>query len=578
MGAPKDKFRRHGVAALASGVAISLTALTAGLSPAVAQPDSDGDVVTTVAPAPEIPQVSAPEPQRPTSAPEPAAPQAPPTQATQAPATQQPQAPAPEPEPAPAPEPAPEPQTQAPQTQAPQTQAPRTSTVVETAEPEPATEEPSTSVERAPSTTTAPSTAPSTRARTTEESDTEETSQSDTEETSDSDPEGTSTRSSAALAPETSTSETDESSTSTSSTETSTTSDESEGKAEGEESAEESSEDSTEESDKPTVSITQAAKELETLVPETLDAPEEDIELARKAEPVFEPEPEPAPEPEIEALKQSIDLSLGLDGTKPSASAKVELENKQERGVELVSNVRQWRPDWIEYDEYYRPVLMNPFRQPVRIVYVYDMRPRILYIPPLARMVIEAAQFAAYSFTAAVLAPVNAAIDLAQAATAVAVGTFFGGGYFPGAGLPLPPPPPPVARFDNVPVFVNYSNARYEPFRVRQIVDVGEDKVYGGRKVLLDGATPVWGEWTQTANGERQFEVRKTQQFPGLSEPAEGPLPGDYRLRLAADESSTGGGMSGRDIFLMVSAGVIGTLGFGAIALAFFLGRRRPEA
>ena len=126
----------------------------------------------------------------------------------------------------------------------------------------------------------------------------------------------------------------------------------------------------------------------------------------------------------------------------------------------------------------------------------------------------------------------------------VAVGSFFGGGYFPGFGLPLPPPPPPVLRYDNVPVLVNYSNARYEPFRVRRIVDVGDDPRFGERKVLLDGATPAWGVWTQTASGERQFEVHKTQQYPGLDDPQEAPLPGDYQLRLASDETPSG--MSGR--------------------------------
>jgi uncharacterized protein (TIGR03382 family) len=35
--------------------------------------------------------------------------------------------------------------------------------------------------------------------------------------------------------------------------------------------------------------------------------------------------------------------------------------------------------------------------------------------------------------------------------------------------------------------------------------------------------------------------------------------------------------MSGRDIFLYVAAGVTVALGFGAIALALLLGRRRPQ-
>ncbi|VEG40328.1 Uncharacterised protein [Mycolicibacterium flavescens] len=545
MGAPLNEFRRdvrkRGIAVVASGAVISLTALTAGLAPAVAQPDSD-DVVTTVAPEP---RVSAPEPEvtveQPTSAPEPQVPATQVAPQTQAPQTQAPQTQAPvvEPEPAAEPEPAPAPQPEpAPQTVAP----PKTSTAVQSAEPSTPAAEPSAPAERTPATSAAPRTsaaAPATKPETSEPAEP-----------------GESTASSAAIAP-------------ASETETPTSSDKTVAETTG-------NEESGSDSDTPTVSIENASKEIETLAPETLEAPAEDVELARNAKPVFEPEPAPAPEEDVTAFKQSVDMTLGLNGAEASASAKVELEAKRDRDFELVSNVRQWQPEWIEYDEFYRPVLMNPFRAPVRIVYVYDMRPRIAYIPPLSRLVLEAAQFAAYSFTAAVLSPVVAAANVAQAVSNIAVGTFFGGGYFPGAGLPLPPPPPPVLRYDNVPVLVNYSNARYEPFRVRQIVDVGEDRVYGGRKVLLDGATPVWGEWTQTASGERQFEVRKTQQFPGLSEPAEAPLPGDYRLRLASDEASTGG-LTGRDIFLMVSAGVIGTLGFGAIGLAFFLGRRRPE-
>jgi hypothetical protein len=123
---------------------------------------------------------------------------------------------------------------------------------------------------------------------------------------------------------------------------------------------------------------------------------------------------------------------------------------------------------------------------------------------------------------------------------------------------------------------VRYSNNHvYEPFRVQRIVDVGNDSQYGERKVLLDGVTPAWGEWTQTATGERQFEVHKTQQFPGLDEPREGPLPGDYQLRLASDESPAG--FSRRDGYLLTTAVVLATLSLGAVAWALLLGRRRTQ-
>jgi hypothetical protein len=321
--------------------------------------------------------------------------------------------------------------------------------------------------------------------------------------------------------------------------------------------------------------VTQAAKVIQMSEPQTLEAPKEDVEVAKNAKPI-EVKADPAPKQDVDSIASSIGLDLGVKsplGVDAGASAKVDARLASDRVFDRP--IRQWSPDWVQYDEYYRPIILNPYHERVRIVYVYDNAPRVIWIPPLARAVLEVAQFAAYSFTAVVDTAanlVNAAVDTALN---VAVGSFFGGGYIPAVGLPLPPPPPPVLRYDNVPVLVNYSNARYEPFRVRRIVDVGDDPQFGERKVLLDGATPAWGEWTQTSTGERQFEVHRTQQFPGLDAPQEAPLPGDYQLRLASDESPAG--MSGRDIFLYVAAGVTVALGFGAIGLALFLGRRRPE-
>jgi hypothetical protein len=306
--------------------------------------------------------------------------------------------------------------------------------------------------------------------------------------------------------------------------------------------------------------VSQAAKVIETEQPQTLQAPKADIELARNANPI-EQKPDPAPKQDVDSLASSLNLNLGgRDGAGVSANADVRLASER-----LFDHpVRQWSPDWVQYDEYYRPVLLNPYHDPVRIVYVYQDAPRIVWIPPLARIVLDVAEFAAYSFTAVVATAVDAA-----------VGTFFGGGFDPGLGLPLPPPPPPVLRYDNVPVQVRYSDATYEPFRVQRVVDVGDDPRYGERKVLLDGATPAWGVWTQAASGERQFEVHRTQQFPGLDDPQEAPLPGDYQMTLASD--NTPSGLTSRDIFLIVTAAVIAILGFGAIGMSIYLGRRRPR-
>ena len=205
----------------------------------------------------------------------------------------------------------------------------------------------------------------------------------------------------------------------------------------------------------------------------------------------------------------------------------------------------QWQPDWVRYDQYHRPVIVNPFRDPLRIVYDVGGAPRILTIPALSTIVTQVAQAGA-SFTAVVL-------DTLGQPTSVAVGSFSpsGGNYVePG-----------------VPVVVVYSTETYKPFVPKQIIDVGDDPSVGERKVLLDGATPVWGRWTQTPAGERQFEIHKTQQFPGIDAPAEGPLPGRYQLLASASEPTSG--LSTKDVLLILAAAVVATLVLGAIVFIF---------
>jgi hypothetical protein len=327
------------------------------------------------------------------------------------------------------------------------------------------------------------------------------------------------------------------------------------------------------------VEAAQAARVIKTESPTTLEAPKEDVQVALSAK-VVEEQPLPATKQDVDSfadvVKSSANDRDGRDGNGPRdkdgpfgmANRDGNRDNDFDRGHDGDRRVRQWDPRWVSYDDYYRPVICNPYRQPVRIVYVYQNTPRIVIINPLQRVVLDVAQYAAYSFTAVVANTVNQAEN-------VAVGSFFGGGYYPGYGAPFPPPPPPVLRYDNVPVQVRYPQATYAPFRVQRIVDVGDDAQYGERKVLLDGVTPAWGEWTQTPTGERQFEVHKTQQFPGLDEPGTGPLPGDYQLRLASDEAKSG--MDAKTMYLVVVAGVLTAMSLGAVAWSVLLGRRRSR-
>jgi hypothetical protein len=301
-----------------------------------------------------------------------------------------------------------------------------------------------------------------------------------------------------------------------------------------------------------------------TATPEPLrpEADPENIEIAQQAKPVLE-DPPPAPAAEIDKLRDLVltppDANTGGDpgngGNAPNAQFAAE------------RNVLQWQPDWVQYDKYYRPMLTNPFDQPLQIVYMVGGVPRLLLIPPLGRIVTEVRDLGSFNFTAMRLDPFGVPID-------TSVGNFFGGGYFPGPGLPPPPPPPPVRTLTDVPVQVKYTDATYRPIVVRKIVDVGPDPTQGGaHKVLLDGVTPAWGEWKQNEQGVPQFEINQTQSFPGMEEPAQGPLPGNYDMQLVSDSSPTG--MSGKDITMIVAAVMAAAVGIGAIVLTIFLGRRR---
>jgi hypothetical protein len=530
-------------------VVISLTALTGGVAPAFAAPGEPAAPTTTVAPQPIV-EVPVEKPvEKPTVADIPST--LAPAPATAAPPVQEtveapPQTRAPEPAPVvetppatTAPEPASSTPAPAP-VATPTRQAPKSTTATSASPPAP---------QEAPSSSTP---APSTSATQSQPSPRMQSSTSAAPSTANEDASGAPTPPNPALVSPTSAA--GESSESSSAQESATR------ESTGSSSESASSSASTAES---------AQRVIEKVAPKTLEAPEEDVQIAQSAK-IVEEKPVAAPKQEIDDISRVIDLPARDDRDKQQPFDKDRQRDKDQ--VRLAGdnqwdrNVRQWRPDWVQYDEYYRPVLSNPYRDPVRIVYVYQNAPRVVWIPPLARIVLEVAQYAAYSFTALVTNPINQVAN-------VAVGSFFGGGYYPGAGLPLPPPPPPLVNYANVPVQVRYPDATYQPFRVSKIVDVGPDSQYGEQKVLLDGVTPAWGEWKQTPSGERSFEVHKTQQFPGLDDPRPGPLPGDYQLTLASDESPSG--MNKRDVYLIAVAVACGALSIGAIVLSVFIGRRR---
>ena len=274
--------------------------------------------------------------------------------------------------------------------------------------------------------------------------------------------------------------------------------------------------------------------------------------LAKASAPV-ELRPDSAPTADVDGIRNAISLSANVNA------------DGRHDGHDWNKPVRQWDRDWVRYDDWYRPVLCNPYRQHVKIIYVYQYQPRIVVIPALASVVLNAIEYGAYNFTALLLNPVGTILN-------AAVGTFFGGGYYPAPYLAPPPPPPPLVTYDQVPVVVSYRQATYEPFLARRIVDVGDDVRFGERKVLLDGVTPVWGQWRQTPDGQRLFEVHKTQQFPGLEDPQEGPLPGGYQLQLA---STPPPGLTAKDVYVIAAGAVVAALAISSTA--FGITRRRQS-
>jgi hypothetical protein len=197
-------------------------------------------------------------------------------------------------------------------------------------------------------------------------------------------------------------------------------------------------------------------------------------------------------------------------------------------------DVLQWQPEWVDQDNN-RPVILNPFPNPIQIVYSEDGDPRTVTLQPSTRTVLDFIK-AATSLTVMVFDAVGQLTD-------VAVTTAFIG-----------QPPESIPKVD---VLVDSSDGKHDPFVVNQVTDLGEDPTVGERKVLLDGVTPVWGHWTERSQGNRQFVVTKTQQLPGIDKPAEGTPPG-YQL-LSDDEP-----LSSTDVWLIVLAALIAAVAVGA--------------
>ena len=238
--------------------------------------------------------------------------------------------------------------------------------------------------------------------------------------------------------------------------------------------------------------------------PQRVDASIQDVETARQSTPIA-PVADSAPDTELDRLRTLLKPPTDSD-----------------------NSLLQWQPDWVQYGRD-GAVILNPFPNPLQILYPAAGTTRIVTIPPLGSLVAGLVE-AGENFLVL-------ATGVADQIKPLAVGSFLPGDD---GGLPQVSVPDVITQ---VTVVVKYVHDEYKPFVVQEVVDVGSDPEVGQHKVLLDGVTPAWGQWRDGPTG-KEFEVNKTQQLPGLDKPAEGPLPGRYELQLASS-TETGSPLEG---------------------------------
>lgn len=276
--------------------------------------------------------------------------------------------------------------------------------------------------------------------------------------------------------------------------------------------------------------------------PAPAEAPADDPAPAEVPAAAPAPADEPAPadgmggpaEPAVTEASQSdvttAQSSTVVDANASTASTTTVEDVRSEILTEITSTssvtstswnreITQWNTSWISYDEYYRPVLINPYSTPLQLFYDYLGATRTVTVAPLSRVVFDVPAAGIYNFTGVRRSP-------SGALTNVSVGSFTGGGFVPAPGRPGPTKPVVPSASKNVLVRLQLANGISAPFRVRQLADLGDDNVVHARRVLIDGATSAWGHWTRTAKGEREFDISKTLQLPGLTGPAQTALPG----------------------------------------------------
>jgi hypothetical protein len=249
--------------------------------------------------------------------------------------------------------------------------------------------------------------------------------------------------------------------------------------------------------------------------PPGLDAPPQAV-AAAKAAPATRIDPGT-----IHQMLQLVDFNHQVQDVVNAHSGNVDVVKADNQAL---VRPRHW--DYLDYDDYHRPMLYNPLTQAMTFRYFYNGAYREAYVPAGGRIVLDAATGGVFPFTAV-------------GDSYLASGSFHGGAWIPRDGWNGPPPPdytPPAPPevYQDVSAYVPAGDQTVEVGQVELVGHDGSQPAGSQDTFLLDDSTLAWGQVNDPATSA-QIRLTKTQSLPGV-----GPTDnGSFLVALAAHQEPT---------------------------------------
>lgn len=182
------------------------------------------------------------------------------------------------------------------------------------------------------------------------------------------------------------------------------------------------------------------------------------------------------------------------------------VNNVQVVNVNNRTIVRPARWDYVDYDEYRRPIFYNPIDTDMTFRYFYGGDYREVYVPRGGRIVLDVGMLGVFPFTA-----------VGMDGDYLTAGYFNGGAWLPPDGWVGPPPPdwappPDPVVYNNPQVYVPAAD---QAVTVSKAVVMGhDDSRPSGQQdaFMLDDTTLAFG----TDHHDGHIDVTKTQSLPGV--------------------------------------------------------------